>query len=130
GTMLDITERKRADAERMQLLTEQAARVQAEAAEQRVAFLAEASTRLASSLDYELTLRNVAELAVPTLADACIVDVLTEEGDVHRVDANRVEAVAEGELASRWRTHIVSAQLVMALRLSDTEHQPVQRDLG
>ena len=120
GTMLDITERKRADAERMQLLTEQAARVQAEAAEQRVAFLAEASTRLASSLDYELTLRNVAELAVPTLADACIVDVLTEEGDVHRVAATRVDAVAEGELASRWSTSIESEPFVMALRTSES----------
>ncbi len=41
-----------------------------EAAEQqgvRLAFLADASTELASSLDYETTLSNVARLAVPTL---------------------------------------------------------------
>jgi signal transduction histidine kinase len=118
GTILDITDRKRAEAERMQLLTEQAARVEAEAAQQRLAFLAEASTRLASSLDYELTLRNVAELAVRTLADACTVDVFTEEGTVRRVAATRVESVAEDELARRWSASIQSDPLVMAVRTS------------
>jgi sigma-B regulation protein RsbU (phosphoserine phosphatase) len=39
-------------------------------AELRNAFLADASAALASSLDYEQTLRNVAELAVPGIADA------------------------------------------------------------
>src|SRR4029079_14219992 len=44
-------------------------------------FLAEASRRLAgSSLDYELTLAAVGELAVPALADACIVDLVDGEG--------------------------------------------------
>ncbi len=44
-------------------------------AELRNAFLAEASAALASSLDYEQTLRNVAELAVPGIADWCAVDL-------------------------------------------------------
>ena len=33
---------------------------------------------LASSLDYRETLSSVARLAVPTLADWCVVDVLDE----------------------------------------------------
>src|SRR4051794_19803009 len=37
-------------------------------------FLAEASRLLVSSLDYTLTLTNLTQLAVPTLADACIID--------------------------------------------------------
>ena len=41
-------------------------------------FLVEASTLLAASLDYEVTLKSVANLAVPTLADWCIVDVFHE----------------------------------------------------
>jgi PAS domain S-box-containing protein len=41
-------------------------------------FLAEASRVLASSLDYEATLRAVARAAVPTLADWCAVDVLVD----------------------------------------------------
>ena len=52
---------------------EQAARAAAEAERARFAFLAEASATLAASLDYEETLRRLADLAVPRLADWCIV---------------------------------------------------------
>lgn len=45
-------------------------------AENAARFLAEASSVLASSLDYDVTLANVARLAVSTLADYCIVDLL------------------------------------------------------
>ena len=43
-------------------------------------FLAEASKRLAGSLDPQLTLRCMAELSVPELGEACIVCLLTERG--------------------------------------------------
>lgn len=49
-------------------------------AELRSEFLAQAGAVLASSLGYEQTLRNVAELAVPDIADWCAVDLLDEEG--------------------------------------------------
>jgi PAS domain S-box-containing protein len=50
-------------------------------AERRLAFLAEASERLgAASLGWEETLRELALLAIPMLADWCIVDVLDEDG--------------------------------------------------
>ena len=49
-------------------------------AEQGVRFLAEAGEALAESLDWEETLVQVARLAVPALADWCIVDVLEEDG--------------------------------------------------
>jgi PAS domain S-box-containing protein len=55
------------------------------AARDRLAFLTEATTLLASSLDYELTLSRVAQLVVPRLADACVVDVVTEDGGVRRL---------------------------------------------
>jgi signal transduction histidine kinase len=45
-----------------------------------VRFLAEAGEALASSLDWEETLVQVARLAVPALADWCIVDVLDDDG--------------------------------------------------
>jgi len=45
-----------------------------------VRFLAEASESLATSLEWEETLVQVARLAVPALADWCIVDVLDEDG--------------------------------------------------
>ncbi|MEN9937911.1 MAG: hypothetical protein RLZZ387_4490 [Chloroflexota bacterium] len=53
----------------------------------RLAFLARASAALASSLDYEHTLASVAQLAVPALADFCIVDVMDEQGELQRVAA-------------------------------------------
>jgi PAS domain S-box-containing protein len=46
----------------------------------RMEFLAQASQVLASSLDYQQTLRNVAGLAVPQIADWCGVDLFSEEG--------------------------------------------------
>ena len=49
--------------------------------ELRSAFLAQASAVLASSLDYEETLGNVARLAVPEVADWCAVDLFDEDGE-------------------------------------------------
>jgi len=49
-------------------------------AEEGVRFLSEAGELLAESLDWEETLVQVARLAVPTLGDWCIVDVLEEDG--------------------------------------------------
>jgi PAS domain S-box-containing protein len=65
-------------------------------AEGRLRFLAEASSVLASSLDYEATLRGLAGLAVPALADWCAVDVLLEDQSIRRVavahpDPSKVE---------------------------------------
>ncbi|MEH2183019.1 PAS domain-containing hybrid sensor histidine kinase/response regulator [Nostoc sp.] len=75
--MRDISQRKHLELQRQQLFDiEQAARIAAETAEKRSNFLAEASRVLASSLDYRTTLKSVAQLAVPTLADWCIVDVI------------------------------------------------------
>ncbi|MEH2152299.1 PAS domain-containing hybrid sensor histidine kinase/response regulator [Nostoc sp.] len=75
--MRDIRQRRRLELQREQLFAnEQAARIAAQAAERRSNFLAEASSVLVSSLDYRTTLTSVAQLAVPTLADWCIVDVV------------------------------------------------------
>lgn len=58
---------------------------EAKDAELRQRFLAEASAVLASTLDFERTLTHVARLAVPSLADWCAVDLLTEDGGLERV---------------------------------------------
>ncbi|HET7747667.1 MAG TPA: response regulator, partial [Vicinamibacteria bacterium] len=80
----DLTERRIAEEERVKLIREQTARAAAEAAERRAAFLAEATTALTASLDYDETLTSLAEVAIPTLADWCVVDAV-EEGVVRRV---------------------------------------------
>jgi PAS domain S-box-containing protein len=69
----DITERKRSEQQREQFIRAEAARAEAEASERRAAFLAEASTMLAGTLDYERTLVNISRLAIPTFADWCFV---------------------------------------------------------
>lgn len=79
--VLDITDRKREEAERERLFqAERAAREVAEVAQGRLALLAEAGTRLASSLDPETTLANVARLVVPRMANICVVDLLEGDG--------------------------------------------------
>lgn len=60
-------------------------------AEDQLSFLAEASSLLASSLEYEQTLRNVARLMVPRLADWCIVKVFNEKGSPEIVTASHVD---------------------------------------
>ncbi len=62
-----------------------AAAIERERAEERHRFLAETGALLSSSLDYRVTLASVARLVVPTLADWCAVDVLTEDGSVERL---------------------------------------------
>ncbi|HEY7967102.1 MAG TPA: SpoIIE family protein phosphatase [Solirubrobacteraceae bacterium] len=54
-------------------------------AERAERLLAETSRVLASSLDYDRTLEQVARLAVPQLADWCGVSVLDETGQIRRV---------------------------------------------
>jgi signal transduction histidine kinase len=65
--------------------SERSARRDAEEAHRRLSFLAEASTILASSLDYESTLQAVARLVVPHLADWCAVDVTDSEERLARI---------------------------------------------
>ncbi|MHC0062505.1 PAS domain S-box protein [Nostoc sp. UIC 10890] len=50
-------------------------------------FLAEASGILATSLDYETTLAGLARLAVPEIADWCLVDIICDNQLVRRVAA-------------------------------------------
>ncbi len=81
---------------RLELVREQAARAEAEAAERRAAFLAEVSARLADSLDYEATLATVARLMVAEFADCCVVDLLEADQSMRRVTAvHRDPAKAE-----------------------------------
>ena len=64
---------------------------------ERMTFLAEASELLASSLDYNHTLRQVAQLSVPGLADWCAIDMVGPAGEIERL------AVAHQDPAKvRW----------------------------
>lgn len=49
-------------------------------------FLDEASTILASSLNYYETLSNLAHLCAPTLADWCMIDLIEQDKSIRRVE--------------------------------------------
>jgi PAS domain S-box-containing protein len=73
--------------------------------EARLGFLSEASAILGESIDYHQTLQRVAGIAVPELADWCVVDVLEWTRGITRVavahtDPDRVAAAEE--LSQRW----------------------------
>ncbi len=88
-------------------------------AEASARFIAEASRLLAQTLDYDETLNQVAELAVPHLADWCFVDLLESDGSFRKVavraaSPNREQFIAE--LRSRYLPtgtgpHVIQAAL-------------------
>ena len=55
-------------------------RADAEALDRRVSFLSQASSTLASSLDYEVTFRELARMVVPTLGDWCAIHAIDDRG--------------------------------------------------
>ncbi|HYJ11364.1 MAG TPA: ATP-binding protein, partial [Polyangiaceae bacterium] len=77
----DVTERKREEARRV--------------------FLAEATSALSESLDYERTVAQVARLAVPALADWCAVDLVVDGQTAPRriavahIDPSKIELAKE-----------------------------------
>ncbi|HEY6139567.1 MAG TPA: ATP-binding protein [Thermoanaerobaculia bacterium] len=72
GVTLDITARKAAEARR--------------------AFLTKASGVLASSLDYETTLAQLAHLIVADLGDWCTIDVVEDDGELRRLHVEHRDA--------------------------------------
>ena len=63
-----------------------------QAAQYRLAFLAEASRILSGSLDYKRTLQRLVQVAVPQLADWCGIDIVEEEdGSIRQVAVAHVD---------------------------------------
>jgi signal transduction histidine kinase len=128
--MLDVTQRKRAEAavrqshleleqkivERTKELTE-SHRQQEEA--QR--FLNEASAVLSASLDYEITIWSLARAAVPHLADSCVVDVLQNDRSIRR--ASVAHAKKESEVYLRDPSYDIGTNHVI-----ETGHAEIHRD--
>ncbi len=83
---VDVTERVQAR-QRMERLLNQLAEQQGQlkTKNENLKFLSEATVILASSLDYNVTLRQIAGLLVPALADFCYFDIINSAGVVERV---------------------------------------------
>jgi PAS domain S-box-containing protein len=81
----DDTERRKVDAQRAELET------RLRTAERRQDFLLRASDVLAGAASYDETLERLAEVAVPTLGDLCLIDVLDESGRLVRMAARHAD---------------------------------------
>ncbi|HEX6912130.1 MAG TPA: ATP-binding protein [Longimicrobium sp.] len=86
-SLRDVTDRREAEALRLRAEREEAARAEAETAARRAAFLSEVSAALSTSLDPRTTLERLARLAVPELADWCVIDLRRDDGTLERIAA-------------------------------------------
>ncbi len=99
GIQADVTDRVESERGRARALeAAQTARTTAEAAQRRLALLAEATSMLASTLDVDESLRRLTELVVPFMADWCLVELLGVDGGVRRVASAHVDPARAGLL--------------------------------
>jgi signal transduction histidine kinase/ActR/RegA family two-component response regulator len=90
ASLTDAARRRREiEVERTELLA------RAEAARERASLLAEVSTLLAASLDYESALQRLARALIPRLADLCVVDLVNDDGTIRRVAAAHADPAKE-----------------------------------
>ncbi len=116
GTYTDCDDLKRAHAA-------------AEIARRRSEFLAEASSLLSSSLDYRTSVERAARLAVPRLADWCVIEVLSEGGDAFPVVAGG--PVSSAPAATLEQLVIVHADPTKEARVRELRREyPPARNLG
>lgn len=92
--------RARSEAERESLLAgERLARTAAEQAQQRLQLLVGAGSLLSQSLEESRTLEAIAALIVPSLADACRIDLLDAQGVLQRKITHHVDPVRQQAIA-------------------------------
>jgi PAS domain S-box-containing protein len=115
----DVTERRRAEAERERLLG-------------RAALLAEASELFDRSLDEELTMQRVARLCVRDIADTCLILIGDDPTRIRRVTAVARDAARERELLAAVRNEPLEEReaIVAALRGAGATLAPTPAGLG
>ncbi|MBV9879158.1 MAG: PAS domain-containing protein, partial [Gemmatirosa sp.] len=110
GYGTDVTEHVRARREVERLLAEsERTREAVDAANRRLAFLADASQRLAASLDYETTLHEILALAVPTVADWAVYTVDAGDGTLRIVASRHADPAKEAFIAESTRRYPIRA---------------------
>jgi signal transduction histidine kinase/CheY-like chemotaxis protein len=92
-----------------------AAKEAAETAERRSAFLAEASEILSASLDYEATFAALAHLAVPRIADDCVLFEVDEGRVSRRIAVAHRDPEKEPLLERLSEIHLAAAEPPRAL---------------
>jgi PAS domain S-box-containing protein len=105
GTVLDVTETKRAEEEQR--------------------FLAEATETLIESLELAPTLERVARAAVPRIADCCCVSLVHEDGSLHGIALAHRDTAKEARFGALVRRNAASGTIeVGALNDADPELVP------
>ena len=144
GVCADVTERRREEQLKEEMLgREHAARVAAEEARERLAFLSDASALLSESLDLDETLASFADLCVPYLADVCLIDLVDEDdllveraaravddeslANVHELRRRRAELGGTGGVYSE-RAVAESGQAVVHTIITDEDYQRASTD--
>ena len=95
----DISERRSAERLREELAErERQARLEAVAARDRLAFLAEVGEKLTTTLDYSQTLERAVHVAIPRLGDYCNVLIEDEHGRMRHVAWAHVDQAKESAL--------------------------------
>lgn len=106
---LDLTARHRAERERATLLArEQSARMEAEVARERLAFLLRAGDLVAATRNTDDLLEKVTQLVVPTLADYCVAFAPTPNGKLVASTLTHRDPV-KGEALKLLRKHPIPA---------------------
>jgi PAS domain S-box-containing protein len=107
--VVDLTARQRAEDERATLLArEQAARMEADVAGERLAFLLRAGDLVAATRNRDDLLEQVTQLVVPTLADYCVAFAPTPAGKLRATKLTHREP-AKGEVLKLLREHPIPA---------------------
>jgi PAS domain S-box-containing protein len=119
GYLLDVSERKTAELERMELRTAEAATTeQARARQRKLELVAEVASILSSSLDAQATVAEVAALVTRDAAEWFVVDVLHEEGTVMRWAA---EGTAPADPGPRGETDLAEITPASRAELKESE---------
>lgn len=94
-----------------------------------LAFMHEASLLLAQSLDYETTLARVTRLAVASLADVCVVDILQPDGSFRRLAGSHVDPAKQPLVDDLVRLSRLDPEALTEVGRAVRTRQPVLYDL-
>ena len=98
-TLVEITEAKRAEVERAELLR------RAEAARQRLSILAAASAVLTTTMQLDELLGRLTRVLAPVAADWCVIELVGKSGEIEHAAVGHRDRAAADELAVTLRSN-------------------------
>jgi len=134
GSCVDVTDRREAEQQKLEMAAEHAAFVAVTESEKalrqseaRERFLAHVSQIMSAHLDYQTALRALVDLIVPALADLCFFDNAADDGSLGRRAWKHVDADREKWLAEKVASGVIqssSSESARRLRQGEAELVP------